>query len=88
MTIKALVWAMRQTLPPAQKLLMIYLAEWSDQFGDTRRPEEDMAEFCGVDAARIPSIIADLEDAGLIVRRQASVGPPDILIIRIRACSE
>ena len=73
MTISNTAWAMRQTLPPTYKLLLIYLVEWADQDGDVEKPTiGDMAKFCGVTEQRIESAIEELDHSGYIHRRLSS----------------
>lgn len=72
MTIKTLTWAMRQCLPPAHKLLLIYIAESSNQDGDSNKSKEELAHFCGITTAKVDHVLVDLEASGYIHRRKSS----------------
>lgn len=80
MTIKTLIWAMRQHLPPAHKIMLIYIAECSDQEGDSNKTKSELADFCGVTPAKADHILADLEASGHIYRRKSSDGPDTTII--------
>ena len=72
MTIRALTWAMHQSMPPAHKLMLIYICECSNQEGDSHKTKEELAQFCGITIAKVDHVLADLEASGYIHRRKSS----------------
>ncbi|CAB4223440.1 hypothetical protein UFOVP1670_52 [uncultured Caudovirales phage] len=65
-------WAMNQNVKPAQKLLLIALAEWENSDQDVHADDATLAMFCQVPIERIPKLLAALEDKQLIHMRLSS----------------
>ncbi|AXF07295.1 hypothetical protein CUJ91_04695 [Paraburkholderia graminis] len=76
MSFQAMTWAVEQELPALQKLVLLMLANCTNQHTRRCDPSHDrLAKECGMSKDSVKRAIAELAEKGLIeVRRQSSNG--------------
>lgn len=68
MSIKAINWAWKQSLPPGQKLVLIRLADRADDNGECWPSQKSIAEDTGQNERTVRRIVKQLESRGLLTR--------------------
>lgn len=70
MSIKAINWALETELPPAQKLVLVVIADYADDLGYAFPGVATIARRASISERTLTRVLAELEEGGFLVRER------------------